>query len=614
MEENCKLNHFKIYCDDNLNKMKKYINDIKDNFNNSLKLCESLLKEINNYQLYLDKIDYNIWHNPNELKSNDIYEALKINYDLFNEQTTKNNVLFQSIEDEFNKVINFEFYPEDESAFDFDINNDTINPNNIYDNNSQKMQSYLEFADDKKDSNSSNLKKNIERNNKCSICGMNNIEFVEEINNNFYCSDCYNKFKYKIDGKEIDQINKDKANKIFFLNSIENIIKYILLKCNDLLNEEKINKKCTIKKKIDYPIIGDKIEDYVHFLMQINEINKGDINITNFNLTSLNEDIRAKIGNIFKQNIELNLNFAQNNLILEDDDDIDDVEDEACYLKPEKFGEKEKEKNDENILNNFYYFINIISKNNIKFNENIKINILNKLKIKIDPNNFLASNNSKYFIDNFVRTDNFLNLSLDQIKNIYPNLEVLHEYKNIFDYLIKECNIKDFIDFKGNFIIKINNKDKTKEKYYPPYEWIGIGLKVLGKYDNDEWLLNDSKDNKWAIAYHGVGRSLSIKQVKDKLEKKIKEGLKQGKSQIKCHLEDIRHPGKQIGTGVYLTPNINIVENYSGIITFNKERYKVALMAKVEIDKIRESKDINFWVLNSEYIRIYRILLKKINK
>ncbi len=614
MEENCKLNHFKIYCDDNLNKMKKYINDIKDYFNNSLKLCESLLKEINNYQLYLDKIDYNIWHNPNELKSNDIYEALKINYDLFNEQTTKNNVLFQSIEDEFNKVINFEFYPEDESAFDFDINNDTINPNNIYDNNSQKMQSYLEFADDKKDSNSSNLKKNIERNNKCSICGMNNIEFVEEINNNFYCSDCYNKFKYKIDGKEIDQINKDKANKIFFLNSIENIIKYILLKCNDLLNEEKINKKCTIKKKIDYPIIGDKIEDYVHFLMQINEINKGDINITNFNLTSLNEDIRAKIGNIFKQNIELNLNFAQNNLILEDDDDIDDVEDEACYLKPEKFGEKEKEKNDENILNNFYYFINIISKNNIKFNENIKINILNKLKIKIDPNNFLASNNSKYFIDNFVRTDNFLNLSLDQIKNIYPNLEVLHEYKNIFDYLIKECNIKDFIDFKGNFIIKINNKDKTKEKYYPPYEWIGIGLKVLGKYDNDEWLLNDSKDNKWAIAYHGVGRSLSIKQVKDKLEKKIKEGLKQGKSQIKCHLEDIRHPGKQIGTGVYLTPNINIVENYSGIITFNKERYKVALMAKVEIDKIRESKDINFWVLNSEYIRIYRILLKKINK
>ena len=207
MEENCKLNHFKIYCDDNLNKMKKYINDIKDYFNNSLKLCESLLKEINQYQLFLDKIDYNIWHNPNELKNNEIYEALKINYDSFNEQTTKNNVLFQTIDDEFNKIINFEFYPEDESAFDFGINTDTINQNNIYNDNSEKMQSYFEFADDNKDSNSSNFKKNVERKNKCSICGENNIKFVEEINNNFYYSDCYNKLKYKIDGKEIDKIN-----------------------------------------------------------------------------------------------------------------------------------------------------------------------------------------------------------------------------------------------------------------------------------------------------------------------------------------------------------------------------------------------------------------------
>ena len=213
-----------------------------------------------------------------------------------------------------------------------------------------------------------------------------------------------------------------------------------------------------------------------------------------------------------------------------------------------------------------------------------------------------------------MRTENFLNLSTEKIKNIYPNLEELYEYKNIFDYLIRECDIKDNIDCKGNFIITINTKDKTKERYYPPYEWIGIGLKVIGKYDNDEWLLNDSKDSKWAIAYHGVGGRLPTKLVKDKLQKKIKEGLKQGRSQTKCHLDDIRHPGKIIGTGGYWTPNINIAENYSGIISFNKERYKVALMAKVRIDKIRESKDINFWILNSKYIRIYRILLKKMNK
>ena len=242
---------------------------------------------------------------------------------------------------------------------------------------------------------------------------------------------------------------------------------------------------------------------------------------------------------------------------------------EVCDGKSEKSDEEnenEREVIDEKILNNYYYFINIISKDNLKCNESITIKILHKLNI--NPENFLASSNNKYFIDNFVRTDKFLNLSLEQIKNIYPNLEELYEYKNIFDYLIKECDIKEDIDCKGNFIIKINNKDNTKERYYPPYEWIGIGLKVIGKYENDEWLLDDSKDSKWAIAYHGVGGRLPTKLVKDKLQKKIKEGLKQGKSQTKCHSDDIRHPGKRIGTGVYLTPNINIAENYSGIISF----------------------------------------------
>jgi hypothetical protein len=68
MEESCKLNHFKTYCDNTLETIKNCITVIKEYFNNSLNLCECLLKEINYYKLYLDSIDYNIWHNPNELK------------------------------------------------------------------------------------------------------------------------------------------------------------------------------------------------------------------------------------------------------------------------------------------------------------------------------------------------------------------------------------------------------------------------------------------------------------------------------------------------------------------------------------------------------------------
>ena len=95
---------------------------------------------------------------------------------------------------------------------------------------------------------------------------------------------------------------------------------------------------------------------------------------------------------------------------------------------------------------------------------------------------------------------------------------------------------------------------------------------------------------------------------------KVKNGITQGHSQTKFKLDYIRHPGKKVGNGVYLTPNLNFVDNYSGIILFNKRKYRVALMVKVKIDKIREPKDINYiWVLNKDYVRAYRILLKKID-
>ena len=34
-------------------------------------------------------------------------------------------------------------------------------------------------------------------------------------------------------------------------------------------------------------------------------------------------------------------------------------------------------------------------------------------------------------------------------------------------------------------------------------------------------------------------------------------------------------------------------------------------MARVLIDKIREPEDINYWILNKENVRVYRILLKE---
>ena len=75
---------------------------------------------------------------------------------------------------------------------------------------------------------------------------------------------------------------------------------------------------------------------------------------------------------------------------------------------------------------------------------------------------------------------------------------------------------------------------------------------------------------------------------------------------------DKRHKDKKIGDGIYLCPNLEHSEPYAGIIILNKRKYKIALMARVLIDQIRELKDLKYFVLDKQYIRIYRILLKEV--
>ncbi len=81
---------------------------------------------------------------------------------------------------------------------------------------------------------------------------------------------------------------------------------------------------------------------------------------------------------------------------------------------------------------------------------------------------------------------------------------------------------------------------------------------------------------------------------------------------MRCHYWDKRHKKKKIGVGIYMSPYIDEAEQLSGIIKFNKKRYKIVLMARVLIENIREPDDCRFWILNNKDIRIYRILVKEI--
>ena len=166
---------------------------------------------------------------------------------------------------------------------------------------------------------------------------------------------------------------------------------------------------------------------------------------------------------------------------------------------------------------------------------------------------------------------------------------------------------KEYLDCRGNTISpnSSNNLFRGTKEYYPPYGWIGIGLKVLDIYGEKNWLEDTSKWSKWAIAY----QSLSSNKIKEVLKNIVtKKGLIEGNNKKK----NKRNYDKLIGEDIYLTPYIDIAEGYTGNISLNKKNYKIAFMAKVLIKSINETEDGNFWKLNKKDVRIYRILLKEI--
>ena len=265
-----------------------------------------------------------------------------------------------------------------------------------------------------------------------------------------------------------------------------------------------------------------------------------------------------------------------------------------------------------------FYFINIISKEYIKLNKEYLKQISEKISKCLGINNsnlFLIQNSP---IDNFVKSLNFKEITLNLNDNYQP-ISKIEELKSIkYNLLIKEYKKyeinESYFDNRGNFIYPNSRRIgyRGKEPYIPPYDWIGLGLNVLGKYENDNWLEDISKESEWAVAYRGIALK-NEKNIKTKLKEFIVTGnLKSANVILKKGLNDSRH-WNVIKSGIYMTPYIKIAEKYTQSISFNNKNYKVLLMAKVKISEIHQPKGSPFWLLNDEHIRIYRILFKEIN-
>jgi len=218
------------------------------------------------------------------------------------------------------------------------------------------------------------------------------------------------------------------------------------------------------------------------------------------------------------------------------------------------------------------------------------------------------------------QSDEFDNLNPEEFKQKL-NDDDFKELKNL-----KEIHIelimgafkisKKLLDPVGNRESGWAEGEKRGGKeYYPPLGWKGFGLKVLDKYEDNEWIGMKNTPGEWCVAYHGVGRDKSSEEVKKIVALIITSTFKKGPWQAYENYNDIYHKGEKVGEGVYCTPKIETAESFSGISEINENKYRTVLMTRVKPDKIRcpeERQD--FWVVNgtTDEIRPYRILFKEV--
>lgn len=178
---------------------------------------------------------------------------------------------------------------------------------------------------------------------------------------------------------------------------------------------------------------------------------------------------------------------------------------------------------------------------------------------------------------------------------------------------------KYMLDSRGNIYKGWSIGEKRGNfPYYPPLGWIGFGLKVWDRFDNNKWLGNNNAKGEWAVAYHGVGRNQSSDDVK-KITNKICLSFvfKPGSFQYHQNCLDENHPGRKVGNGVYFNPDIQLAEAYAGISEINNNKYKTVLMVRINPYAIRSCNcngGSNYIVNGTvDEVRPYRILLKRID-
>ena len=254
-----------------------------------------------------------------------------------------------------------------------------------------------------------------------------------------------------------------------------------------------------------------------------------------------------------------------------------------------------------------------------KFKLNLKLKLSKDFNISVDEIIITYPQRGSFHVQLIFQKDEFNNLDLDEFKKKFQNDKEFKELSLIkdihTDIIMGACKLsKTQLDARGNRSYGWPDGEKRGNKpYISPKGWIGIGLKVFDKYEDNIWIGMKNIPGEWCVAYHGVGRYLSSDNVKNAVRLIFIGNFKPGGNQVHAECPDHYHKGKKVGTGVYCTPNIKTAEEYSGISIINGKSYKTVLMVRVNPNAIRGCLDsIDYWVVNGtiDEIRPYRILYK----
>ena len=241
--------------------------------------------------------------------------------------------------------------------------------------------------------------------------------------------------------------------------------------------------------------------------------------------------------------------------------------------------------------------------------KNIKSRISTTFNISYDDIIFFGHNFKKFGVYVLIHKNKVINLD-----GILKNYDVIIFSNTLLSNIILSPNIFDYNYCKDKNEWKTTNLKRGGRRYYPPYGWIGIGLKVNDKYKNNIWIGKENKEGEWAVAYHGVGKGNIFKKVIKILNYNLKEGPGQlYKDQL--NVEKSKDKFTHCGEGVYFSPNIEEAEKYAektslGSFSF---QFQFVFMTRVNPEKIRSPGGTPVdWILNGndDEIRPYRLLIK----